>query len=645
MIARRVLGGLLVSVAAAGLSLGTVTDAVAADGATIAHVETTDDGVRVLVSVPPGSRVDLDGVTASLDGSDLEASAASVSDDTVVERTAVLAIDTSNSMRRAGRFDAAKAAALSYLQVVPKDVAVGIVTFDSDVEVALAPTTNRSDAAVVVNELALSRETLLNDGVIAAVAAAGDTGQRSVLVLSDGADTGSTADLDAVVSSISDANALVDVVSLGQRGTALASLRAMATAGHGQVIESSGDALSAAFQAEADLLASQILVTAPLPDGFDATEATVEVNLPTARGALTASALVPIQRVESAIPSDAIPMPKDPTAGWDVPGWLLYVGIGVLAVGAIALALLLVPAPPPPVSIADRVSAYSRNTAGATDHQPAGQKAASEPVLDQAKAAAAGVLQRNKNLDARLTRRLAAAGSDFKPSEWLLLHVGIVIGATVVGILVGGGNLVVGLIFLVIGFFMPGLYLRWRAGRRRKAFDAQLPQTLQLVGGALSAGLSLAQAVDTVVNEGAEPIASEFKRVLVENRIGVPLETAFEGVAERFQSKDFAWVVMAIRIQRQVGGNLAELLNTVSETMRERQFLRRQVNALAAEGKISAIILSLLPPGVVAWVSLTQPDYLRPMLEEPLGLLMLGAAAFWLLLGVFWMSRLVKVEI
>ena len=129
------------------------------------------------------------------------------------------------------------------------------------------------------------------------------------------------------------------------------------------------------------------------------------------------------------------------------------------------------------------------------------------------------------------------------------------------------------------------------------------------MAGSLTAGLSLAQSIDTIVNEGAEPIASEFRRVLVEARLGVSLETALEGVAERFDSKDFAWVVMAINIQRRVGGNLAELLDTVAATIREREYMRRQVAALAAEGKLSAFVLGGLPPLFFIYLLLTKYDY------------------------------------
>src|SRR5205085_11533993 len=196
------------------------------------------------------------------------------------------------------------------------------------------------------------------------------------------------------------------------------------------------------------------------------------------------------------------------------------------------------------------------------------------------KETAANVLRRNKDLDARISARLQGAGSELKSSEWLLVHGGIFFVAGLAGLLLGGGNLLIGFLFLMVGLFGPWMYLGFRRGRRRKAFNAHLPDTLQLMSGSLAAGLSLAQSIDTIVREGTEPIASEFRRVLVETRLGVSLEDALEGVGERFESKDFEWVVMAINIQRRVGGNLAELLETVAATMREREYMRRQVNAL-----------------------------------------------------------------
>lgn len=616
--------------------------AASAEDGTIAHVESADDGLRVLVNVPAGAQVDLAGVSATLDGDSLDATASAAGVGSTVKRVTILAIDTSRSMARGGLFAAAKEAAGTYLDSVPEDVAVGVVTFDSEVAVALGPTTDRAAARAVIDGLELRRDTLLYDGVLAAVSAAGEDGQRTVLVLSDGADTGGAAALDDVTGAIESTNTLVDVVSLGQTGRALEPLRSMAEAGNGRVIESTGPALAEAFRSQADLLAGQVLVTAPLPSGFDASEATIEVTLPTAGEPVVAHAFAPIQEASSADPVSVVPALEVP-AGWNAPGWLLYAGIAVLAVGLVTVAALLVPAAPAPMTIAERVEAYSTRSFGVSGRSEA--KPATEPVMDQARAAAAGVLERNSGLNDRLLHRLAAAGSEFKPSEWLLVHIGVVFAAGILGLLLGQGSVLVGLLFLVVGFFLPPLYLRLRTSRRRKAFDDALPEVLQLISGALSAGLSLAQAVDTVVREGPEPIASEFKRVLVEARIGLSLEDAFDGVAHRFQSKDFAWTVMAIRIQRQVGGNLAELLTTVASTMRERAYLRRQVRSLSAEGRLSAMILCALPPVFALYLFLTNREFLVPLVTDARGLMLSIGGIVWLSIGVFWMSRMVKVDV
>ena len=621
------------------------TGAAWAEDGTIAHVESDGESLSVLVNVPEGADVVLGDVEATLDGEKLAPKAQPAGSGSAVKRTTVLAIDTSQSMASGGRFAAAKAAATTFLDTVPADVEVGIVTFDAKVDVALEPTTDREAARAVVGGLALARDTLLYDGVAAAVDAAGKSGQRTVLVLSDGADTGGAVDLPALTARITDTKTLVDVVSLGQRGAALAPLRAMTDAGNGRVIESSGTALAAAFRSEADTLKGQVLVTAPLPSGFAARQATVEVVLPTGAEPVIARALAPIQSASggTSAPDEGSPSASlESPGGWEAPSWVLYAGLGILALGLLATAVLLVPGRPAPMSIAERVEAYSAQVSVPTEKE---SKPASEPVLEQAKAAAAGVLERNSGLNDNLTRRLSAAGSEFKPSEWLLLHVGVVFGAGVLGLLVGRGNLIVGVVFLLIGLVLPPLYLRFRASRRRRAFDDALPEVLQLISGALSAGLSLAQSVDTVVREGPEPIASEFKRVLVEARIGMPLEDAFDGVAARFQSKDFAWSVMAIRIQRQVGGNLAELLTTVAATMRERAYLRRQVRTLSAEGRLSAVILCGLPPLFALFLLLTNPDFLRPLIADPRGIAISVFGVVWLSIGVFTMTRFVKVDV
>jgi len=628
----------LAAAAATALVLAPAAPAAAADG-TIAYVEGTDDGLQILVSVPPDADLDLDEVQVTLDGQPAEASAVLADNDTRVRRTTILAIDTSNSMAGA-RFDAAKDAALTFVDSVPDDVLVGIVNFDSAVADALAPTTDRDQAREVINSLSLSKKTRLYDGVLSALDLAGNQGQRGVLVLSDGADTSPTP-ITAVTGAIQESGAFVDVVALEQGSENIGPLEQIAGAGDGQLIEADSEALAAAFAEEARILSSQVLVTAQIPAEVTAGQASIQVTLPSPAGDVTASAYSIIQKQGEAAPAApeiALPQPREP--GFAAPDWLMYAGIGVFAVGLLIGLLLLVPRQPAPLTPAERINTYARTAGTGVD--------ASEPdedVLATAKQAMAGVLERNTGLDARISHRLEGAGSDLKSSEWLLLHIAIFVGAGALGLLVGRGDPIIGIVFMVFGVFGPWVYLGFRRSRRRKAFNAGLPDTLQLISGSLAAGLSLAQSLDTVVREGAEPIAPEFKRVLVETRLGVTLEDALGGVAQRFESKDFEWVVMAIRIQRQVGGNLAELLDTVAATMRERQYVRRQVAALAAEGKLSAYVLSVLPPGFLLYLVVAQRDYVMPLFTDVRGIVMVSGGGLWLLVGMFWMSKLIKVEV
>jgi tight adherence protein B len=207
----------------------------------------------------------------------------------------------------------------------------------------------------------------------------------------------------------------------------------------------------------------------------------------------------------------------------------------------------------------------------------------------------------------------------------------------------GGGLL--GFLGLLLGAVVPWLYLKWRHGRRLNAFNGQLAQTLGLMAGGLQAGLSLPQAVDTVVREGHEPMAGELRRALVEQRLGVDITDALSSVGDRMDSEDFGWVVMAIRIQREVGGNLAEILHTVSDTLREREYLRRQVKALSAEGRLSGYILVGLPPLIFVYMLMSNRDYVSVLYTTGMGYAMLAAAVALLCIGSWAMAKLATVKV
>jgi len=355
------------------------------------------------------------------------------------------------------------------------------------------------------------------------------------------------------------------------------------------------------------------------------------------------SAVIVAEAAPAAEPTE-LPAVEEPP--FTVSRTMMLAGIGALSLGGALVALLLTNAfqGQQKQTLNTRLSAYAGGPqpggGGVTGRvAPAHSASVKQQAVELAEKAISG------GVDVSLARRLDAAGLKLNSAEWLLLHAGVFVASGAVGLVLTGGKPVAMGLLLLFGAVGPWLYLSMKKKRRLKAFNGQLADTLQLVSGSLSAGLSLAQSLDTVVREGNEPISGEFRRALVEQRLGVEIETALEGVAARMQSDDFAWVVMAIRIQREVGGNLAELLMTVANTLREREYLRRQVTVLSAEGRLSAYILGGLPPLFVGYLAMARPTYLEPMYTTKLGWLMTGAAAMQMIVGVFWLKKSVKVEV
>jgi tight adherence protein B len=633
------------------LGLWGTSPASAEDNATIDHALPARGAVRLLVSVPGVDAVDTAGVKVTIDGTEVDAVAATASSSSV-ERTSVLAIDTSQSMAGA-RITEAKKAALAYLAAVPANVKVGVLTFDREVKVVVPPGLDRAAAQTAIAGLRLSRQTALYDGVLGALRAAGPGGQnaaqRKILLLSDGKDTTRTS-LTTVLSEIKKSGAGIDVVSLQQGDEANQPLNDIAAASKGTMIAAQDPAaLTAAFAKEAVALARQLVVTAQVPAGFKGTSSNVEVTVPTTSQAFTAAAYVPVQSaadIKAAEAAAAAPRPV--TSGpLDLSPNVMYGAVGAIAVGLLGLIAVMASGSRKPASnltLNEQIRAYGvMSVPGQVG--PRREPEGLMPFSGQARQAAERALANNKNLEARIAQSLDGAGMSLKPSEWLMMRGAVAIGGGLLGILLGSGSLILGVLFIIAGLVGPPIYLKMKRASRLKAFSTGLADTLQLMSGSLSAGLSLGQSIDTIVKEGAEPISSEFRRVVIESRLGVTLEDSLEGVAERMGSRDFAWVVMAIRIQREVGGNLAELLLTVAATLREREFLRRHVKALSAEGRLSAYILGGLPPGFLIYLTLTKGEYVRPMYTTPIGWILCIGMAVLLGVGVLWMAKVAKVDL
>ncbi len=250
------------------------------------------------------------------------------------------------------------------------------------------------------------------------------------------------------------------------------------------------------------------------------------------------------------------------------------------------------------------------------------------------------VLQRGSR-GHRLAAALEGAGVTMQLQDVVLLGVVGVLVASALGALLGGP-----LVALVFACMIPALGKVWLGmltRRRQRAFADQLDDSLQLMANSLRAGHSLQQGLAAVAGEAEEPTATEFSRIINETRVGRDLGQALEDAARRMESQDFVWVTQAIAINREIGGNLAEVLNGVSVTIRERNAIRGQVKALAAEGKLSALVLMALPFGVSGFLMISNPAYLLKFTQSLIGYGLLGVAAVMLVVGGLWLRKTVQV--
>ncbi|GGL88913.1 type II secretion system F family protein [Nakamurella endophytica] len=242
----------------------------------------------------------------------------------------------------------------------------------------------------------------------------------------------------------------------------------------------------------------------------------------------------------------------------------------------------------------------------------------------------------------RIAAALDSAGRTTRPQDFVLVVAAAALAAAAVGMLLGGP-----LPAALLALLPPVLARVWlgtAAGRRRAAFADQLDDSLQLLAGSLRAGHSLLRAVDAVSREAEEPTSAEFQRILNETRVGRELIDSLDDTARRMASDDFVWVSQAIAIHREVGGDLAEVLDTVGHTIRERNQIRRQVKALSAEGRMSGVVLMLLPFGVAGFLLMTNPAHLAALTHGVLGWSMIAGAVLLMVIGGLWLRRTVSFK-
>lgn len=288
-------------------------------------------------------------------------------------------------------------------------------------------------------------------------------------------------------------------------------------------------------------------------------------------------------------------------------------------------------------------------------HQPARQRRQTPQTRSQAKA------QLREHAFA-FVRRLAQnwqgihlkkVDYDLKMQQagWPLLgkefQMGLLVLAVIGAVLLGVMLLqpVWALVGAASGVLLGLMLMNIAIARRQKAFANQLGDMLTMTSNALRAGFSFMQAVEMVAREMDDPIGGEFAEVMREMRLGASLEKALEHMARRVQSKDFELVVTAVLIQRQVGGNLAQILDTISETVEERIRMRREIKSLTAQGRASGVVLAAMPFGLAGILSVVNPNYLHPLITEDIGHFSVAGAIILDIIGFYVINRIVNIEV
>jgi len=569
-------------------------------------------------------------------------------------RATMIVVDTSGSMGATG-MQTVREAVNAFLAIVPADVEVGLIAFSGQPSVVAPLSRDRGLVARGVVGLTSNGETSIFDAVNLGVQQLGADGDRSILLLSDGTDNRSAATKPQAIQALADAGVRAHVIAFKTGSSDTAVLGELAAAGQGPVTAAEDTAaVSTAFQSAARSLESQVRwVVQPSESVFGAQtivlsgsaggqafSAGVNIDLGAAPRRLgvaetTAPRAVPVAPPVSVVAPAAVAL------GLPLP---LLVGVIAVFIGLVGGAAVLT-APLFRSKRSVRVAAIEQYLSPTS--APAA-RTVTPSALSQGIVSFGERVMEGRDSTSKTMALLQRADLPWRAGEWWVLRIIALIVAVAGGLVAfsGSGMGTFGVVLgLLLGLFGPPFVLKFLAKRRSTKFENQLPDVLMLLSSSLSTGFSLLQALDAVARDSAEPAAKEFGRAMAESRIGSDVEDALERMALRMDSGSMKWTAMAIGIQRQVGGNLAETLRTTVSTLRDRQSIQRQVRALSAEGKLSAYILVALPIGIFMFTFMTNHAYIALLWSNLLGWGMIVSGLVSLVVGILWMRKVVEVKV
>jgi tight adherence protein B len=337
---------------------------------------------------------------------------------------------------------------------------------------------------------------------------------------------------------------------------------------------------------------------------------------------------------------------------------MVAIAVGFLVGAGILLFFLGIASSGRSGGISARLERYTGGNTQMTVAPTAGQSPSISGLMAQSVALARlNRVVEQRDFGANLARDIARADLKLKPGEYMVLWVSMIIGIPfsflILGVLLPALKSPIALLLgAVTGFFLPRMWLKRRQSGRLNAFNKQLPDTITLIANSLRAGSSFLQAIEMVVREAQPPISLEFGRVVREVNLGLAFDVALENMVRRVRSDDLELMATAITIQHQVGGNLAEILDSIAYTIRERVRIKGELRTLTAQGRMSGYVVGFLPLGLMGAISLIDPTFMAPMFDNPpafmglpLGVVLLAVGGVSMAIGFMIIRRIVSIEV
>lgn len=561
----------------------------------------------------------------------------------------VLVIDASGSMLGAP-MDSAKAAANSFIDQKRPEDAIAIVSFADTAVIQTGFTTNADVLHDRVNALAADGETAFNDGVILGMSlfeGVPENQLNNMIVLSDGDDTVSIAPAEQTIAAVEAGDARVFGVALESPDFNPDAVAAVAAAGGGLFLSTPDPAQLSGLYGQISREISNTLVARFISPIAAPGEAEFAVSYPEGLSSTVAFPVSGYATTTTLAPTTTtVPVPVsgsvvESTSPLSISNLALIAAAGIGLTAFLFIVILFGRDEEQGGGrFAKRLQAYGRRSrTGEEEKKPFLQRI---PVLNRFSQAAEEEVRR-RGLLSGVNAGLEQANIPMSPGEAIIAMIGLsAVGGVFIAIF---NSPLAGVITFAVLLLIFMMLINYAGTRERKRFEKQLPDTLTLLSTSLRAGYSLLQAIEAVATEAPDPTSREFSRAVVEARLGRSVPEALQGIVDRTQSKDFEWATMAIEIQREVGGNLAEVLQTVADTMMARNRLKGEIKALTAEGRISAIVLGALPFALGAFLWFTNRDYLQPLLDATMGRVALVAGGILMLGGILWLRKIVNIEV